>query len=208
MTCSEFQRELPELMEGNGSAIQEDHLQSCAICSDLVQDLRYIAEAAKLLVPMHDPSPRVWEGIERSLKDQSTPRPAGGPERPEPFLRPNAARGNMLKWVGAAAAVVLILAFISYNQIWRTEPQKSAAVETATNDPSLSLADQESLSEITLRAPAMRPNYEQSLRNVNAYIRDAEAAAQADPADADARTHLLNAYEQKETLYEMASSTP
>ena len=34
----------------------------------LVNDLRYIAEQAKLLIPMYDPSPKVWDGIEEKLK--------------------------------------------------------------------------------------------------------------------------------------------
>ena len=38
------------------------------MCSDLVNDLRYIAEVAKLLVPMEDPDPRVWDGIQQSLE--------------------------------------------------------------------------------------------------------------------------------------------
>src|SRR5215469_14995936 len=68
MTCSEFQRVLPEIIETGGNEQQEAHLDSCAVCSDLVKDLRYIAEVAKLLVPMEDPDPRVWDGIQKSLE--------------------------------------------------------------------------------------------------------------------------------------------
>ena len=58
------------------------------------------------------------------------------------------------------------------------------------------------------RAPAARTAYQQSMRNVNAYIRDAKKAADDDPDDAVAREHLMNAYEQKAALYEMASTSP
>jgi hypothetical protein len=68
MTCSEFQRVLPEIIEAGGNEDQEAHLAACPVCSDLVKDLRYIAEVAKLLVPMEDPDPRVWDGIEKSLE--------------------------------------------------------------------------------------------------------------------------------------------
>jgi hypothetical protein len=70
MTCSEFQRVLPEIIETGGNEQQEAHLDSCAVCSDLVRDLRYIAEVAKLLVPMEDPDPRVWDGIQKSLEKE------------------------------------------------------------------------------------------------------------------------------------------
>lgn len=68
MTCSEFQQVLPEIIESGGNEEQEQHLKECAVCSDLVRDLRYIAEVAKMLVPMEDPDPRVWDGIQKSLE--------------------------------------------------------------------------------------------------------------------------------------------
>lgn len=68
MTCSEFQAVLPEIIEAGGNDEQEAHVGGCPVCSDLVKDLRYIAEVAKLLVPMEDPDPRVWDGIEKSLE--------------------------------------------------------------------------------------------------------------------------------------------
>src|SRR5215510_14840553 len=85
MNCADFQRVLPEVMEGGGGAEETAHLRSCSICSDLVQDLKYIAEAARMLVPMEDPSPRVWESLERSLEREGLIRPSRGTVRLEPF---------------------------------------------------------------------------------------------------------------------------
>ena len=68
MTCAEFQKVLPFIIDGGGNEEQQAHLAGCPVCSDLVADLRYIAEVAKLLVPMEDPSPRVWNGIQESLE--------------------------------------------------------------------------------------------------------------------------------------------
>ena len=67
MTCAEFQKVLPYIIDGGGSQEEQEHLETCLVCSDLVADLRYIAECAKLLVPMEDPSPRVWNGIQQEL---------------------------------------------------------------------------------------------------------------------------------------------
>ena len=76
MTCAEFQSVLPFIIEAGGSAEEEEHLRTCKVCGDLVADLRYIAEQAKLLVPMEDPNPRVWEGIQKSLRREGVAKSA------------------------------------------------------------------------------------------------------------------------------------
>jgi hypothetical protein len=76
MNCVDFQRDLPLIIDSGGTPEQEEHLRTCDVCRDLVSDLRYIAEQAKLLVPMHEPSPKVWEGIEEKLKDEGLMKPA------------------------------------------------------------------------------------------------------------------------------------
>jgi hypothetical protein len=208
MTCAEFQKHLPEYMEEGFPKDAEEHLKQCSVCSDLVEDLKYIAEAAKLLVPMHDPSPRVWEGIERSLKDQrgSTLRPAGGPGRPEPFLVSAPSRAHLLRWSAVAAAVVIALALISYRAISRANDRPAVSAAAVSND--LDSADEQLLNDLAARHPAMRQNYEQSIRNVNAYIRDTRQALAAMPGDPEASSNLMNAYEQKAAIYEMASTSP
>ncbi len=64
--------------------------------------------------------------------------------------------------------------------------------------------DQQLLDEMSQRAPMMRATYENELRSVNSYIRDARAYAEQNPGDEDARKHLMDAYEQKAMLYQMA----
>ncbi len=76
MKCAEFQKVLPYIIDGGGSEEEQRHLETCPVCSDLVADLRYIAECAKLLVPMEDPNPRVWNGIQKSLEKQGFAKPA------------------------------------------------------------------------------------------------------------------------------------
>jgi hypothetical protein len=67
MTCADFQAQLPELFESGVDLKEQDHLKSCEQCSALVRDLEYIAQQAKLLLPIHDPSPAVWENIQTTL---------------------------------------------------------------------------------------------------------------------------------------------
>ena len=94
MTCAEFQKVLPYIIETGGNAEEDQHLRACPVCSDLVQDLKYIAEQAKLLVPMEDPAPHVWDGIRGSLEREG-------------MIKPARARGRLLgpiPWIGALGA--------------------------------------------------------------------------------------------------------
>jgi len=141
------------------------------------------------------------------LRREGLLRPAGGPARLEPFLIPGAGRANFAKWMAAAAATVVVLALIAYNAIIR-QPASEAHNQFPAAVGSLDNNDEALLAEVADRAPAARTAYQQSMRNVNAYIRDAKKAADDDPDDAVAREHLMNAYEQKAALYEMASTSP
>jgi len=75
MNCAEFQRDLPLIIDTGGIEEQEEHLRSCDVCRGLVSDLRYIAEQAKLLIPMLEPSPKVWDGIQEKLKREGLVKP-------------------------------------------------------------------------------------------------------------------------------------
>ena len=79
MTCVEFQKVLPLIIDSGGDAEHQAHLESCPVCRDLVSDLRYIAEQAKLLVPMEDPPTKVWEGIQRGLEREGLTGRSSGP---------------------------------------------------------------------------------------------------------------------------------
>ena len=68
--CADFQEQLPELFESGADLKEQAHLKTCEQCSALVSDLEYIAQQAKLLLPIHDPSPAVWENIQTSLSGE------------------------------------------------------------------------------------------------------------------------------------------
>jgi hypothetical protein len=76
MTCEQFQDQLPELFESGADLGSQEHLKSCEQCSALVRDLEYIAQQAKLLLPIHDPSPAVWDNIQATL---GGPKQSNGP---------------------------------------------------------------------------------------------------------------------------------
>jgi hypothetical protein len=84
--CADFQDRLPELFESHADLSTEEHLKSCENCTALVRDLEYIAQQAKLLLPIHDPSPSVWDNIRAAIQNDQ------GKENPQPSQIPSARR--------------------------------------------------------------------------------------------------------------------
>jgi hypothetical protein len=174
-----------------------------------VQDLKYIADQARLLLPMRDPSPRVWNNIQTALEREGMVR-----RQPARFQGRtlNPASWSTPAWAGAIAAVlVLVVGIILVNNLNRQSGthvanNRPAPGEAAAQSQFADPDDQRLLQEVEQRAPDMRSRYEENLRSVNAYISDAQKAVEADPADEIARQHLMQAYEQKALLYDMAVS--
>ncbi len=75
MTCAEYQKVLPYIIDTGGNEQEKEHLRTCHICSDLVADLKYIAEQAKLLVSMEAPPTRVWDSIHDEIEREGLAKP-------------------------------------------------------------------------------------------------------------------------------------
>jgi len=88
--------------------------------------------------------------------------------------------------------------------------QKSASPATprkvveSAEEAAPSAEDQQFLSVVSTRAPSMRVTYENQLKAVNADIRETQAYVNRNPGDVDARQHLMDAYQQKALLYQIA----
>lgn len=199
MNCAEFHKELPFLIGEGNKLEQSPHLQSCSNCQALVADLQYIADQAKLLLPMHDPNPRVWNNIQSTLEREGV---VAGGRHPRLGLTPSQpSRWNPMVWASGIAALVLVaILFFQMNQP-PAAPEKSAA-ELSPVDKE----DQLLLSTVEQRSPAVKQMYATNLKNVNAYITDARKSVEQDPDDAQAGEALRDAYAQKAMLYEMATS--
>jgi hypothetical protein len=74
MTCEEFQSYMPELIGSGEDASAHPHVQNCALCRALLQDLETIAEAARQLFPVEDPPDRLWEQIQSAIKQEEPSR--------------------------------------------------------------------------------------------------------------------------------------
>ena len=212
MNCAEFQEFLPEGFEGGRTVEQESHLKSCSTCSGLVADLELIAREARQLQETAEPSPRVWNYIEITLRQEGIIRephlgPALVPARPQ--------RRNMA-WLAPVAALVLVaFGIVVYQRgssdsrlaahLDMTTPSLVAIVPTSQKPSAVNNSeDDQLLAAVASRSPAMQAQYASNLQNVNAYIKDAEESAQADPNDEEAQQIVMDAYEQRAAVYEMA----
>jgi hypothetical protein len=213
MTCKEFGQGLPELIERGGKELQA-HMDQCGACSEVVADLRAIGQEAKTLREMDEPSPRVWNLLEIALRQEGLIRPQPLPV-PNRLSLPSLIKGwGRAAWLVPAAAAVLVGVFFlsnpsrvgdatarNSNQLIRLNVSNPP---TPVSDDVMSDDDQQVLSAVEQRSPMMMAAYRTNLRNVNAYIQDAQDTVNANPNDEEARRSLMDAYEQKSMLYDLA----
>jgi hypothetical protein len=109
MLCAECQNLLSDFIDGDLAERQrravEEHVVACLPCDSLRVDLARIVEASRNL-PLHTPSPRVWERIEREI---AGPQVVAGPR--SWWDRLDARRVDFSvsgKHIAAAAALVLV----------------------------------------------------------------------------------------------------
>jgi hypothetical protein len=207
MTCQEFQRVLPELV-GSGSFEADEHLRMCSRCWDLVSDLDAISQQARTLQASEEPSPRVWNSIEITLRQE-------GLIRQSQLDRPARVwAGWLFRWLAPVAAVLLLVSgfflrehrggpsqlvarSVSPVTLGTTNTQPEATSQAGRDEAQL-------LNIVATGAPDLQAGYANNLRAVDAYIRDAESSARENPNDEIAQQYLTNAYEQRAMVYEMA----
>lgn len=204
MTCVELQESLAE-NENGSSAAQQAHIRNCPDCAKLVADLLVIACTAVDLREAHEPHSRVWKNIEASLRQEGIIRP----QRRSLSLLPSfGGHWSWAQWLAPAAALLLISlgVYVREHARHREIANQAMMVPVApVSDATVGgLNDDDLLQEIAQQSPALQQEYADSLRRVNEYIHDAKAVVDADPNDEEARTSLMEAYQQKAMLFELA----
>jgi hypothetical protein len=210
MTCVELQASLAE-NESGSSPLQQAHLKVCPECSALVADLLLIACAAGELRAAHEPSPRVWNSIQMALRQEGLVRP----QRAGRSLLPSLSSSwGWARWALPVAAAVLVTVGISVRRhtagnsgyvpptAANHQPTASSGGEIGVNDAGLN--DDDLMQEVAQQAPALQAQYSDNLRRVNEYIQDAKSNVAADPNDEEARRSLMEAYQQKAMLFDLA----
>jgi hypothetical protein len=206
MNCIELRESLAEVEDGS-NPIQRAHLKTCRDCSALVAELNLIAHAAVDLRGSEEPSPRVWNSLEIALKKEGLIRPQRSASHS--LLPSFGSPWGMARWLVPAAAG-LLLAIGIYVRINAPRPIAvnnfgSAPISNAPQDLQLAgLNDDDLLQGVAQQSPALQEQYAENLRRVNEYIRDAKNGVDADPNDEEARRSLMDAYQEKAMLFELA----
>lgn len=204
MNCLEFERILPEVLEGGHTTERQAHLNSCPACSNLLADLKDISVQAKTLADSAEPSPRVWNALEAQLRSEGLiRRPAAVPARSPWFLR------SKTVWLlPVAAALAIVVGIKLYHPAGAGEKQqtvtKHIVVAPGQTIRPVSSDDQQFLNTMATRRPARQARYRANMDDANAFIHDAEQALKSNPGDVYAQQMLINAYEQKQMLYDLA----
>jgi hypothetical protein len=84
------------------------------------------------------------------------------------------------------------------------EPIAKQAPAPAVVITPVSREDQVVLNSVATRIPAQRARYRADLEDANSFIRDAEQSIKDDPNDIYTQQMLINAYAQKQMLYDLA----
>ncbi len=204
MTCVELQESLADTESGS-SPEQQNHLKMCPECAALVQELNSIVSSAMALRAADEPSPRVWNSIQIALRQEGLIHPP----RPRHSLFPSLGTSwGWAQWLAPVAAVLLITAGIYLHEhapSTQVASNLTPAVTAIASDASIAgLNDADLLQEAAQQTPAMKAEFEEDLRRVNQYIEDARGVVAANPNDEEAHRSLLEAYQEKSMLFELA----
>ncbi len=204
MTCTELQESLEQTEYGT-SLEQQNHLRTCPECAALVRELNLISSSAVQLRAADEPSPRVWNSIQLALQREGLIHP------PRPARTALPSFGNSrgwARWLVPVAALLLITVGVYVRQHSSTQVatniEPAVSVEPTSEAALAGLNDADLLQEIAQQSPAMKAQYEQDLSRVNQYIQDAREVVATDPNDEEAHRSLLEAYQEKAMLFELA----
>jgi len=201
MNCVELQASLVEIEDGR-SAAQRDHLKNCSDCSTLLTELTLISSAAIELRAADEPGPHIWKSIESKLREEGVIRPQRANRSLVPSL---GSRWGWVRWMAPAAAALLITVGLYVRQHSLAHQLARDSASIAASDVAVAgLNDDDLLLEVAQLSPAMQAQYADNLRRVNEYIQDAKSAVAANPDDDEARRSLMEAYQQKAMLFELA----
>jgi hypothetical protein len=200
MNCVEFER---VLLEGEQTPEQLAHLNSCSSCSNLLADLALISNQAKLLLAADEPSPAVWNALESQLRREGI---IHGAEPSHKSLGDLFWRWRTAWLVPAAAALVIVGVLRLHHPAAAGDNAPIAKQNVAKPRVTAAVSgdDQQLLNTVASRPPAQRAKYRADLDDANAFIRDAQDAIRNDPNDVYRQQMLINAYEQKQMLYQLA----
>ncbi len=225
MRCRRAQKEISEHVDGTLDPSREAslrrHLEGCADCRTVLEDLQVIAGQAKGLEKLAPPD-RVWLKIRAGLREKRARNAALSAPAARPGLRRPAfsfASAGFRLAFASTLALLVVAAGLLYFQPWRQAlPVEKAAVERRTLDK-LNEAEwhyQQAIKALSEAAstqrggldPQLAQVFRTNLEIVDASIQTCRQAVLRDPRDLRAQNALLMSYKDKvDILNEMLSAS-
>ncbi len=208
MQCHELENHLEQREADALSADAQAHMNDCARCRAMVEDLRAIEVAARELSAEAEPPARVWSNLRAQMLEEGLIRAA------------EAKRSGWRAWSGAWARPALAVAYVASLAIaavliglqgdagkTRTNIATNAVNGTqaaqAALDRQLGEVERGAVASMHKRDPAVAASLRQNLDIVDNSIALCEKSLHQNPQNQLARDSLYSAYQQKAQLLAM-----
>jgi len=222
MTCADLQTDvLVDLVDGRLDGAEqrgvERHLDACAECRALVEDLRSI-RAAAFMLDRHEPKSATWASLQAEIAAEPSPRGR--------VLGMSLGRrgfsGGAAVWLGAAAALVLatVIGLMPLMNRASAPHDDSAAAEAAAVDAQVTVESvtaefeaaekhyQKAIDDLQTIAnkdtgeldPQVAAVLQKNLTVIDQAITESRAALQSQPASSNAQNGLFDALRTKVAL--------
>ena len=220
MNCADLNEALVDLVDGrlDGAAQRgvERHLEACANCCALVEDLRSI-RAAAFMVDRREPKAETWLKVQAAIAaEPAKPRlVAGG-------VRRSLGEGGWPVWLGAAAALILatvigLMPLINRSQAPHDDSARDEAETPAAEDTVESVTAefeaaekhyQKAIDDLQTIAskdtgeldPQVAQVLQKNLTVIDQAISESRAALRSQPSSANAQSGLFDALRSKVAL--------
>ena len=210
--CKDVEAQLSQMVDGQlpdaaAQALVRAHLEECASCRGVLQDLERLRRTSRALGPVTPPE-HLWLEVAGQLRLGDVEKPVEVPQRATPI-----SRGPLVQWLGLAAAllVVTIGAYYFYRPtVAPTTVQSNAAapgtveavaeeLNLATSHYEKAIAQLEALakSDNGTLDPATAKTLQDSIKKIDVAIAESRTALTQDPGSEPARESLFDALHRK-----------
>jgi anti-sigma factor RsiW len=175
MNCADLQTDvLVDLVDGRLDGAEqrhvERHLEACATCHALVEDLRSI-RAAAFMLDRHEPKAATWSKLQAAIAAEPAPK---GRLLDMSLSRRSFGGGGWPVWLGAAAALILATV-IGLLPLMNRAP--------ATHDDSATAAAADADAEVTVES--VTAEFEAAEKHYQKAIDDLQTIANKDTGELD-----------------------
>src|SRR5688572_2204900 len=210
--CTDVEPQLSQMVDGHlpdaaAQATVRAHLEQCAACRGVLQDLERLRRSSRALGPKAPPD-HLWLEVAGQLHMGDAPKPIESPRRSMPT-----PRSPLAQWIGLAAALLLISvgAYFFVRPPDAPAPAQSNAaapgtVEAVTEELNLAtkhyekaIAQLEALaqSEGGTLDPALAKTLLPDMQPIDAAITESRTAVTQNPGNEAARESLFEALRKK-----------